>query len=424
MSSRGIVMEARGNKLVVLTQEGSFRKVRRLGDERIGQEIVLTAQRKMLRMPKAVIPAAVILILIALPAFWAARAEAHPVVAYLSLDVNPSFEIGVDRELNVRKLEAMNDDALPFVKGLHYEGLPAAQVMELLARRLAESSYLGSGGGAEVILAGVKLDAGAGNAVALLSRQAEQALLSAAGSAQAAGMHVTSLESTEAVREAAAAKGLSTGRMTVYLLAKSQGYNVSLDQFRSGAIQEVLSWDGGVDALVSDSRNIGSEKLQEQLEREKKAAATSLPTGSPVRKTSPAPQERPAGAAVRTQSAKPAASPEPAASPKPSAKASKRDAAGAGERSDAERTRDSRQKAEHRHRQSGEHKSYGGDLERKRLEAEKLLKEKAEAARAKLDEKARKAWEKRKAELEEALKRSHDEMERHAGQKRGSNEPR
>ncbi|MGU3473501.1 anti-sigma factor domain-containing protein [Paenibacillus sp. D51F] len=416
MSSRGIVMEARGNKLVVLTQEGSFRKVRRLGDERIGQEIVLTAQRKLLRMPKAVIPAAVILILIGLPAFWAARAEAHPVVAYLSLDVNPSFEIGVDRELNVRMLEAMNDDALPFVKGLHYEGLPAAKVMELLAGRLAESSYLGSGGGAEVILAGVKLDAGAGNAVALLSRQAEQALLSAAGSAQASGMHVTSLESTEAVREEAAAKGLSTGRMTVYLLAKSQGYNVSLDQFRSGAIQKVLSWDGGVDALVSDSQKIGSEKLQEQLEREKKAAETELPTASPARKASPAPQERPAGAAVRQHSAK------PAASPMPSAKAFKQDSPGAGERAGAERIRDPKQRAEHR--QSGEHESYGGDLERKRLEAEKLLKEKAEAARARLDDKARKAWEKRKAEIEEALKRRHEEMDRHAGQQRGHKEQR
>ncbi|MGN7456440.1 anti-sigma-I factor RsgI family protein [Paenibacillus pasadenensis] len=293
----GIVLEVKKGSVIVLTPDGSFRKIRSRGGEAVGQEVELPPAVRAVR-PRWMLPAAAgaLALLLAIPVLYAGRAAAHPVVAYISLDINPSFEVGVDADLMVRQLRAVNADAVPLVQELDYSGQPASLVMEELAERLAESDYLKQET-AKVLLAGVRLK-GNGEELTELGAQARHALESAAEQAGEDGLQVTELRSTPQVLLEAEELGLSVGQMTVYLLAMEKGYDVSLDRLRTQPLPATAVWQGGLDALVPDSAELDEEKLDRLLEAEKsaRAKASAVQPASPAaeRAATPSPPARPA----------------------------------------------------------------------------------------------------------------------------------
>lgn len=260
-------------------------------------------------------------LLLAIPVLYAGRAAAHPVVAYISLDINPSFEVGVDADLMVRQLRAVNADAVPLVQELDYSGQPASLVMEELAERLAESDYLKQET-AKVLLAGVRLK-GNGEELTELGAQARHALESAAEQAGEDGLQVTELRSTPQVLLEAEELGLSVGQMTVYLLAMEKGYDVSLDRLRTQPLPATAVWQGGLDALVPDSAELDEEKLDRLLEAEKsaRAKASAVQPASPAaeRAATPSPPARPAAEKPPAAASAPART----ATPRPSGSATR-----------------------------------------------------------------------------------------------------
>ncbi|SDS16098.1 Anti-sigma factor N-terminus [Paenibacillaceae bacterium GAS479] len=294
MNGKGIVLEVKGSKLIVLTPDGRFRKIRSNGGELTGQEVWLAPEGRLRQvkmswwLPAA---AAALALLIAIPAMLAVRAEARPVVAYLSMDVNPSFELGVDEKLKVRSLRAVNKDATPFVEALKYEGRPVSEVMDRLASQLADTSYL-HGDQANIVFAGVRLDGAAKELLSDLNLQAKAAFQKAAAQSGDANVKITQIESTPGVMDEAADLGLSTGQMTVYLLAKDEGYSVSLDQFRTKPLQAAATWKGGIGALVGDAEELNQDKLNRLLEKEKQERASEA-SGSSGSSTAPSPTPKP-----------------------------------------------------------------------------------------------------------------------------------
>ncbi|OXM17229.1 anti-sigma factor domain-containing protein [Paenibacillus herberti] len=294
MNGKGIVLEVKGSKLIVLTPDGRFRKIRSNGGELMGQEVWLAPEGRFRPvkmswwLPAA---AAALALLIAIPAMLAVRVEARPVVAYLSMDINPSFELGVDEKLKVRSLRAVNKDAAPFVEALEYEGRPVSEVMDRLASELADTSYL-QGEQANIVFAGVRLDGAEKELLSDLNLQAKAAFQKAAAQSGDANVKITQIESTPGVMDEAAYLGLSTGQMTVYLLAKDKGYSVSLDQFRTKPLHAAATWKGGIGALVGDAEELNQDKLNRLLEEEKQeraseaSGASSAPSPTPKPKTS------------------------------------------------------------------------------------------------------------------------------------------
>nr|WP_285891397.1 anti-sigma factor domain-containing protein [Paenibacillus pasadenensis] len=268
-------MEVKKGKLIVLTPDGRFRKVKSRGGEQTGEEVSLSAPERQ-RVSRHIwwLPAATaaMALIIAIPIFLSERAEARPVVAVISMDINPSFEIGVDDKLAVRSLRAVNADAIPIVEGMDYDGEPVSGLLHYLAGELAERSYLDDGT-ANVLLAGVKLDGADQEVLSRLESEAKKAFDAAASVEGHAGIKITELESTPAVMEEASELGLSIGGMTVYLLAKDKGYSVSLEQFRMQPLQAASKWQGGVDLLVNDGTSLDPDKLNQLAEEEKRDRA-------------------------------------------------------------------------------------------------------------------------------------------------------
>src|SRR6478736_2847585 len=97
--NRGIVMGIEKRHSIVLTPDGEFRRVPSKTGVSVGDEIQLDVTSRI-RKPKMLYSmgfgAAAVVLLLFVPLFMSLRTPESPVVAYLTMDINPSIEIGVD----------------------------------------------------------------------------------------------------------------------------------------------------------------------------------------------------------------------------------------------------------------------------------------------------------------------------------------
>jgi len=119
--NKGLVMEKHRKYMIVLTAEGHFQKAVPTESAEIGEEVdfePLTSRKKnwnVLSMGKIGIPAglvavAVLFLLIAAPAYFMPVKDTET-YAYVSIDINPSIELQVDKDLHVKNLTPLNKDA-------------------------------------------------------------------------------------------------------------------------------------------------------------------------------------------------------------------------------------------------------------------------------------------------------------------------
>lgn len=95
MKIKGIVLEKDGHRCVLLTPDGQFRRVALPPNREIelGQEVTLSTQPVWLW--QAILVAASLLVMVGAWQWWGGMVPRA--VAYVSLDVNPSLELGLDR---------------------------------------------------------------------------------------------------------------------------------------------------------------------------------------------------------------------------------------------------------------------------------------------------------------------------------------
>lgn len=119
---KGIVMEINDHSMTLLTPDGQFLQANRHGHScSIGEEILFTpiSQKQLFRRflgmkQLAVAAAALFLILGSLIPVY----ESNKAYAYMSIDVNPSIELGINKQMEVVKLTAYNSDGKKIISHL------------------------------------------------------------------------------------------------------------------------------------------------------------------------------------------------------------------------------------------------------------------------------------------------------------------
>ena len=268
--NRGIVMENGKRHVIVMMPDGQFRKVPTNKQPQIGEEITFS-ERARLRRPRALysssITAAVVLLLLCLPYFAKDRPVDSEVVAYLTMDINPSIELGINKEEQVEELHAINKDGAAVTANLTYKGLPVDQVAEAIMDRVDAGHYIKNGEG-DVIITSVlvheepvpayeqdlkkHIDAAVRKALAKMDKAANQ------------HVEVTTLSAPKEVRDEAKADGLSSGKMSFYLLAKSQGHQVTIQELKTHSIHQTAKAWGGVQSVIQASTLDDSDKEKQE----------------------------------------------------------------------------------------------------------------------------------------------------------------
>ncbi|SFS48615.1 anti-sigma factor domain-containing protein [Paenibacillus sp. BC26] len=257
--SRGIVMETGHKYVILLMPDGQFRKVPTGRKPQVGEEFSFTEQRRFAQPRKLYsfsAGAAAILLLLFVPFLLNHMNQGPQVVAYLTMDVNPSIELGITEDEHVEELRAINNDGVDVTKGLAYKGLTLEQVTEAIMDRISAGPYLNSGEG-DVIITSVLVANPAvseyENTVTTHMDAAVRKSLSKTDKGRNLKVEVTTLSAPKEIRDEAKQDGLSAGKLAFYLMAKKQGHKVSIEQLKTQSIHKTAKPWGGVKAVINDN---------------------------------------------------------------------------------------------------------------------------------------------------------------------------
>lgn len=251
---RGIVMAVEGRSAVVLTPEGEFRRVPLdRPDRQVGDEMPLTGQRGWGWAPAmgGLAVAAALLLAVILSGLRGTSDRFERglppllVEAYVSVDINPSVELGVSGDAVVVQAEALNQDGQRLLGSVVYERKPLADVLTALVRAAASAGYLSPERSGEVVIAATPAGPGGvappvvaavyegeSRARALLSQEGARAAVYAVRSARAE------------LRAEARQHGLSVGKYLMLEALRAQGVSVDPDELRQAGVGRVLREHG------------------------------------------------------------------------------------------------------------------------------------------------------------------------------------
>lgn len=292
MRERGLVLEVQGQEAVVLTQAGEFRRLRlRSPLPQVGEEIILPRPSRQPWWQWAA--AAVLLVAVsaaALGTWLPAREEAAvkppgegtgpaapslPVVRWVTIDINPSVELGLDGDDRVVSARALNEDGARLLGGLALQGKPAQEAVEEVASRAVAKGYLVAGAPENTVLIAVTGDEEGRRGEELRER------LHNVLRARQVQAEVESIKVDAALRESAARAGLSVGKYAIWLQATAEGLNVDPDRLRRESLARAIREAGGNLGEVVGKAHQQQEfhRLEEKVKEMRQKMGREDPTG-------------------------------------------------------------------------------------------------------------------------------------------------
>jgi hypothetical protein len=272
--NRGIIMEIDNSEIVLMTAEGRFTKIPLAQRScQIGEEIYFTEVRPYRRKPWIIassfvaVAAAMLLLLFNLSPGSVVVAN-KDIVAYVSIDINPSVEMGIDENNIVLEIRGVNADGVELIKNIAYAGKDVATLTEDLLQE-AEKKYLSKGEG-DIIISSTMQENGNDksqvNDVAVINKLKTVVVqhIEKSHPEQAANYQVTAFAADKEVRKAAESKGLSAGKYTIYLNAKDKGQSTSIEDLKKESVHAIAKKSGGLDKLVTPE-NLSKEKTKQLL---------------------------------------------------------------------------------------------------------------------------------------------------------------
>ncbi|SDE23470.1 Anti-sigma factor N-terminus [Paenibacillus sp. UNCCL117] len=272
--NKGIVMQITSKHLIIMRADGRFERVsRRKRTCQIGEEIEYDKPgvnwRSSSVAGKSAIAAAVVFCLVVFASFNG-KLGSPEIVAYITMDINPSVEIGIDVQENVLELRGLNEDGNLLIEAVEFKGRNLEQVTERLLDN-AEREALAKGEGEIVIASTVILPDSKVNDESIAERLKQQVTkhIETTHPQQANQYQVAAFAAPKEVREAASQNGVSTGKYSVYLNAKSSGADVTLEEIKKESVLQIAKNKPEVAQSIQPSRVPTKSDLKQLVEEEK-----------------------------------------------------------------------------------------------------------------------------------------------------------
>ncbi|WP_143415917.1 anti-sigma factor domain-containing protein [Geobacillus sp. E263] len=253
---KGIVLELDEEFVTLLTTEGEFIQVKKDGDYEIGEEIEAQVikrpivRRRSFRYVITSLVAAVVLLVTTLFHF-----PSNEVYAYMSIDINPSIEVGVDEQLKVLKLKAYNEEGKRIVSQLsHWKKKEFVDITMEIIELSMQKGYLQEGG--QVLITAVERKHRAAS-----SRELSTELKKIQHSYQQKNIIVKTEESTMEVRNKAVKKGVTTGKL---LQIEQKMKTVSPESTKAKKLEKPLEQNDGENEYPMDNHSLNKKDEKNQ----------------------------------------------------------------------------------------------------------------------------------------------------------------
>ncbi|QFT88496.1 Anti-sigma-I factor RsgI [Bacillus sp. THAF10] len=301
---KGIVLEVHDEDVTILTPEGEFLKSRKQkGHVDIGEEITFFPlhQTEKSRMKKVhsilisrwtmIVAAAIIILALS----FYPRYVSNQVYAYISVDVNPSIELGVNKKMEVISMEAYNDEGRKIIEQLvEWKKQDISKVTTDLFDVIRQQGYFKEN--REVLIASLINN----ETKSSWKTEMQGKITALSETIKTENVNITTMESTLNKRTDALKEGLSPGKFiqkekeqetvdsvdtskrevipTTQVKAKPSGVNI--DAPKSEKTSEIVSKAGAEKALKAEQKEKKkdrkearvNEKAKRKTERNEKKA--------------------------------------------------------------------------------------------------------------------------------------------------------
>lgn len=236
MSNKGIVVKINDFYCIILTGDGTYHKVSRsrVSNPRVGAESEFFPVNWVNRL-KPLLMVACLLVAVLSFNFYRMAASADP-VAYVALDINPSLELGVDKNSRVVTVSTLNQDAENLIKGLNIKGDDLYLAVRQILDEAEASGYMKTEE-TNYILSTVTPVETSANAVDY-NKIADN--LENAVETKDLDVNFVILSADETTRQEARNKGVSTGKLLVYKNSIDSGEKLSLEQVKQTSVTSLV----------------------------------------------------------------------------------------------------------------------------------------------------------------------------------------
>ncbi|WP_321537968.1 anti-sigma factor domain-containing protein [Bacillus mycoides] len=261
--NKGIVIDIKKHNVVVLTPNGEFITFKRkVHSYMIGEEISFNEQEQRaprFSIPSFLKPASLLVTCFLCVLLFFYNQPEEKVFAYVSVDINPSLEVSVTKDLRVIDLRACNDDGRRILKEMkRWENKHLQDVIRTIIKQSQEDKYLTND--KQVMLTAVTKEKS-------LEPQLEKAMQELKKEYEIKHVSVVYQSSTIQMRENAMKAGVGTG---VYI--KQENYkqkSLTPPAPPSNQEQQKSSSDASSDASpVKEESNEKKEHIEQKQSKE------------------------------------------------------------------------------------------------------------------------------------------------------------
>ena len=246
---RGILLEMERRTAIVLTPGGEFRRIPApAGIHEIGDEVSYAPPRPTAWLRWGVAAVAAVILAVGGGGYgYQTWALAQP-VAIVSIDINPSIELTLNKKDQVLRANGMNDDGKAILQGLDWSRQPVSDVIDAVTARAVDAGKLNPEDATGTVLVAVfpaTADVLAatvadqirsdvkGAVVSSVSRKAVERQVEAKTS-------VAAVRATGAERDEAFKSGLTPGKFVLLKELQAQKAEITLEQLQSEGPSAVL----------------------------------------------------------------------------------------------------------------------------------------------------------------------------------------
>ncbi len=233
---QGIVVKISAKHCIVITPDGSYEKIP-LPDQGVQIGAELAYRRFPLHSEIKPILMVASLLIVFMSFALLPKAYLPQAAAYVSLDINPSLEMAVDKNLNVIDVQYFNDDASNLIQPEEIQGLNIYDALGEVITKAIEQNYIKPGED-NLIISTVSPS---GTDPIPIDQEAVSQFLENTITANGYTSQVTVYSASDEIRTTAKNEGLSPGKYLVYQQLIKTDNQVSIDEVKKNNVRQLIS---------------------------------------------------------------------------------------------------------------------------------------------------------------------------------------
>jgi hypothetical protein len=232
---RGIVVSIKKGNCIVVTPDGTYEKVPLPSREvQVGEEVTYNRVRFPAELKPVLMAASFLLVLLSSILLY--QANLNPVAAYVTLDMNSSLEILVDRNLMVIDMLCLDEDAARLVKPGEYQGKSLNDAISGVIDKAVEHNYIKLDEENLIVSTVSRVKAGAKTVdPKAIYKVVEESVVSKDRKVQ-----VKVYTTSDDIRKKANNAGISSGKYLIFEQIKKNGKPVKIDDVKKNSVKNLV----------------------------------------------------------------------------------------------------------------------------------------------------------------------------------------